>query len=1012
MAPLTTSRLPRALQQALLLSLLFVSGLALSRLLYEGLFPNALWLARPLPVTLLALLVSLAVWLPWRLARHSQPRIPVWVFTPLLLNLLYLPDPAVNVAGSRFIFAASIWLVSLLLARALAPARWWPWLGLLLLVLALLPAYLLTIPSVVGQADTFEFQVVAPALGIAHPTGYPLYLLLARLFAALPVGTMAWRVNLASAVFALLALSLLYLSGRRLLGRDVPAILAAVFLGLTPVMWSQAVVAEVYALHALVVAAVLWLLLGFLQDAPPDVAACDTTRWPRKVWLLAFLLGLGLTNHLTTLFLLPPSLLAVWFAYGRCLRADSWRANLRLVLLAGLCFLLPLLLYAYLPLRWQALNGEPMGLARFVDWVVGGRFQGALQLRGWLTDPGRYAIVGRLFLTNWGWFNLTLAAVGLAYLFRRGWRAALVLLVAWLGFVFYALNYYVPDLAVFLIPAHLITAVWWGAGLAGAMELVARLLRQAGHPSWTAALQALILVALLVPALNRSAGALSEANRPAQVALQAWGAGVLDLPLPEGAAILADSEKIAPLYYLQQAEGVRPDLEIVVLPDEAAYRAELDARLAARQAVYLARFLPGLEGVYHLRSLGPLLEVSTQPLSGVPADSTAAGLDFGPLRLLAYALQEPAAVDAEATAVTFYWQAQTPPQTPLRVYTRWRDPQSGVTSGQSAGQHPAGNYYPTVAWRGTEIVPDFHLLPRPVSSASQELALEVALGPAFAAAEELVWQTVTTVRVGRAAAPDLAQPLRAQNGRVLLRGAQFPAETRPGTPLPLRLDGYGPSENLLHFRLAPAGQDFSGALSSLSAAPPASPRLTYATTVDTDLPPGPYRLVSEDPAAGAICGWLARPSAACDLGQVTISGAPLPTGATNFDDKIALLEIAVKDKYLLPGGKLPVTLLWQGLAPLDEDYTVFLQVLDAQDRLVGQVDAWPQQGTFPTSQWAPGEQVRDPYEIQLAADLPPGDYRLQAGLYLLGTLQRLPVLDEVGRAVDDKVVVSGFTVSE
>ena len=89
-----------------------------------------------------------------------------------------------------------------------------------------------------------------------------------------------------------------------------------------------------------------------------------------------------------------------------------------------------------------------------------------------------------------------------------------------------------------------------------------------------------------------------------------------------------------------------------------------------------------------------------------------------------------------------------------------------------------------------------------------------------------------------------------------------------------------------------------------------------------------------------------------------------------------------------------------------------MQVLDAADRIVGQVDAWPVQGTFPTSQWTPGEVVRDPYVIQLSPDLPPGDYRLHVGLYLLATLQRLPVLDTTGAAVDDKVEVGGLTVSQ
>ncbi|MBE2224292.1 MAG: hypothetical protein IAF02_22320, partial [Anaerolineae bacterium] len=94
---------------------------------------------------------------------------------------------------------------------------------------------------------------------------------------------------------------------------------------------------------------------------------------------------------------------------------------------------------------------------------------------------------------------------------------------------------------------------------------------------------------------------------------------------------------------------------------------------------------------------------------------------------------------------------------------------------------------------------------------------------------------------------------------------------------------------------------------------------------------------------------------------------------------------------------------------LNENYTLFLQVLDANDRLVGQVDAWPLQGTLPTSQWQPGQTITDPYTIQLDSDLPPGDYRLLVGWYLLADLHRLPILNEVGQAQDDKLVVPGLS---
>jgi hypothetical protein len=77
---------------------------------------------------------------------------------------------------------------------------------------------------------------------------------------------------------------------------------------------------------------------------------------------------------------------------------------------------------------------------------------------------------------------------------------------------------------------------------------------------------------------------------------------------------------------------------------------------------------------------------------------------------------------------------------------------------------------------------------------------------------------------------------------------------------------------------------------------------------------------------------------------------------------------------------------------------------------VGQEDAFPLQGTLPTSQWRPGQTLTDPYQIQLDGDLPPGQYRLIVGWYLLADLRRLPVLNDAGVPIDDKVTVPGLTV--
>jgi hypothetical protein len=158
------------------------------------------------------------------------------------------------------------------------------------------------------------------------------------------------------------------------------------------------------------------------------------------------------------------------------------------------------------------------------------------------------------------------------------------------------------------------------------------------------------------------------------------------------------------------------------------------------------------------------------------------------------------------------------------------------------------------------------------------------------------------------------------------------------------------------------------------------------------------------------CGWLEPVASACPLETVTVVGAPLPPGAVNFADQIALLDIELTDPVLQPGGTLDVTLVWRALSPMNADYTAFLHILDERDQIVGQVDAWPVQGTYPTSQWTPGETVRDPYRVPIAADVTAGRYRLEIGWYLLGTMRRLNVLNSAGVAIDDRLLLDTLLV--
>ena len=1014
----------------------FVGGLAFSRILFEWLFPNFLWLGRPyfaLPFATTTAIITILVLQKFTI-HYSQFTIhnSFLAFSPFLLNLLWLFKPTVDLVSSRLTFAATVWLTAVLLVRGWRlESRGWKWLGTLFVWAALAPVYLLTISQAVGAADTFEFQVVTPKLGIVHPTGYPLYLILGKIFTLLPLGTLAWRLNFASVVYALVAMGLLYLLLLRMLKRPLPAILGAVVTGLTVTFWSQAIIAEVYALHALIVMIALYLMakigdwnviLTQSYDQRSDRDAEERTinksvpSAESLIIILAFVVGLGMTNHVTSVFLIPPAILTVLFTYHASRNTNHAIPLFKITYLLKLtaAFLVPLLLYAYLPLRWQAVNGDPMGFARFVDWVVAGRFQGALQLRAWLDDPTRYQIIGRLFLDNWGWFNLGLALFGFIILFIKNWRVALILFSIWFGYTFYTLNYYVPDLAVFVIPAQIIVGIYWAIAVAGLVipaQIIAGIywtIAAAGIDNWlpTAArlnktqslnLQSLIFTIIFVPTLLLAIANWGVNDQSTNDRLETWGRAVLHLPLTENGAILADGEKIAPLNYLQVAEGLRTDLDISVWPDEAAYRGQVDGRIADGQTVYLARQLPNLQSIYHLRAVGPLTEVSNYPITQLPNYSNS-NLSFDEIELLGYELH-PTATTENATAVTLYWQAQEPVTDVLHVYTRFNNYPS------NDGQHPANNFYPTNAWKGDEIVSDYHELAHPILVAAETVELQVALAPPFADPSTLDWQTVAQVDLPATTILEDERPYRIQVGQNLIQTADFPTQSRPATTIPVTLSGYGePSALTLAL-----GQIFSTLNPVRNQETPEFTHFVTEIAMHTQTENGryPLTLMSENQA---ICGWMQSVSESCELGEVEISGVALPETAVNFADKIALLNVDIPNTTLQPGGQLDLTLNWLALAEMTEDYTITVQVLDANDRLVGQTDSWPVQGTRPTSQWQAGETIADPFTLYLDGDMPAGEYRLLIGIYLLGNGRRLPIINEDGTVIDNKLLLPELNV--
>jgi 4-amino-4-deoxy-L-arabinose transferase-like glycosyltransferase len=226
-----------------------------------------------------------------------------------------------------------------------------------------LAVYLQTLLPSVGWGDIARFQYVARVWGIPHRFGYPLYIGLSRLFGYLPVGDLAYRINLMSAVCAALAAVTVYLLVVRLADDWVAAASAALSFAFSRALWGQAVVAEVYALNAFLIGAVLWVLL--------------TWRQTRQTWLL--FLGIGLHalsfgNHLTVVTLLP--------AVIYLLLATDYRVLLdpkKVAVLAGLVLLgASQYLYVILRAQQQPLLNElgPFSWQGWLHWMTRSRFPG------------------------------------------------------------------------------------------------------------------------------------------------------------------------------------------------------------------------------------------------------------------------------------------------------------------------------------------------------------------------------------------------------------------------------------------------------------------------------------------------------------------------------------------------------------------------------------------------------------------------------------------------------------
>jgi tetratricopeptide (TPR) repeat protein len=473
---------------------------------------------------------------------------------------------------------------------------------------AALALYSHTLAPTVTLVDSGELTMAARTLGVAHPPGFPLYVLLAHLITLIPIGNVAVRVNFASALFAALAAAMLTLAvaealltrPQRKLQRDhppkksargkrakkvqptidepdapeaveqpgllgtiiavLPCLAAGLVFAFSRTLWAYATIAEVYTLNTLLLTVIFFLMfrwrrliLNAATRARGDMAS------PHDAWLYlaAFIFGLAMGVHHVTIAVTLPALAVLVFTTAGF---EFFRS--RRLLKAALFAIAGLSIYIYLPLaamRSPVMNwGNPRTLDSFWAHVSGRQYQifltSSLKIIA-SQFKGFFGYAWREFNPVWLPLGLTFAVAGLVAAFKRH-RAAFLFLVLVIVFdLAYALSYKIDeDKDAYYLPTFTALAIATGFGIAWLIRR-ARTLRLPAQPAMISAL----LIAALAP-VAALIGNYAYNNRGQYYLAQDYVENIESTIEPGGMLFTSDWEVYSPMWYLREIEHQRSDV--------------------------------------------------------------------------------------------------------------------------------------------------------------------------------------------------------------------------------------------------------------------------------------------------------------------------------------------------------------------------------------------------------------------------------------------------------------------
>jgi len=452
--------------------------------------------------------------------------------------------------------------------------------------------YTLTLAPTVTLVDSGELIVAARGLGVAHPPGFPLWVMLAHVATLLPFGNVAARINFSSAFFAALACAIITLVVAELLitasfvgaprrrnkaaqqsGKIqdsidrffilTPAVGAGLLMAFSRTLWSYATITEVYTLNALLIVIVFFLIVRWRRriietrrDSSAPVATDDT--W---IYTGAFVFGLALGVHHVTVGLTLPAVAAVVY------RTEGLKffTSRRLLYAALISVGALVLVYSYLPWaasRSPAINwGDPRSLQE-IWWHITGRQYRVFFSFSAATMAPQSVEFCQMALREFGfaWLPLTLflAVAGLASAYKLDRTAFWFLLLIILADLAYSLSYEIAeDKDAYYLPAFIAMAIAAALGVRWLIQLFA----PTRSPPWkpyVAAASAVVLTSATAFAANWPFN-----DRKHYFIADDYVENLFSTIAPNGLLLTQDWQIVSPMFYAQEIEQRRRDVKVM-----------------------------------------------------------------------------------------------------------------------------------------------------------------------------------------------------------------------------------------------------------------------------------------------------------------------------------------------------------------------------------------------------------------------------------------------------------------